>query len=304
CRSTSASGAAPSSVNAPRSAPSTSIPPARFNATSSRRQWAGSRTSSCRGVANELSLYRVPAALVSAADVDLVVAQASVVARLHPARAEQHLHRLVHLLLPSDGACARARRRGVPRLPGLGREPGNPRPQRRHLRLRPLPRRHLVQAGAAGDGRPHGRQARAGRADRRRQLRGLGGRDGGRPLDPGCVMARRPIEPFLWIMFSAGGVLAALFVPVLLFLFGFAYPLGWLAPPDHAHLVAVIGNPLVRILLFLLCALCLAHAAHRFRYTLYDGLQLQHLQELVVLFCYGSAVVGSIVAAVLLWRFG
>jgi len=117
-------------------------------------------------------------------------------------------------------------------------------------------------------------------------------------------MARRPIEPFLWIMFSAGGVLAALFVPVLLFLFGFAYPLGWLAPPDHAHLVAVIGNPLVRILLFLLCALCLAHAAHRFRYTLYDGLQLQHLQELVVLFCYGSAVVGSIVAAVLLWRFG
>ncbi len=46
-------------------------------------------------------------------------------------------------------------------------------------------------------------------------------------------MAKRPIEPGLWLLFSAGGVLAALLLPVLLFLFGLAFPLGWLAPPRH-----------------------------------------------------------------------
>ena len=34
-------------------------------------------------------------------------------------------------------------------------------------------------------------------------------------------------------MFSGGGVMAAVFLPVLAFLFGLAFPLGWIAPPDH-----------------------------------------------------------------------
>ncbi|SRR5712691_2240645 len=114
-------------------------------------------------------------------------------------------------------------------------------------------------------------------------------------------MARRPIEPFLWILFSAGGVFAALLIPVLLFLFGLAFPLGWLAHPSHAHLLAVLGHPLSRVILFLFCILWLFHAAHRFRYTLYDGLQLQHLKELIVLFCYGGAVAGSVAAGYVLW---
>ena len=118
------------------------------------------------------------------------------------------------------------------------------------------------------------------------------------------MMARKPIEPGLWILFSVGGVVAAMFVPVLLFLFGLAYPLGWLPSPSHTHLVALVGHPLVRILLFIVCTLCLLHAAHRFRYTLYDGLQLQHLEELIVLFCYGGALVGSVAAGVVLWHVG
>lgn len=113
----------------------------------------------------------------------------------------------------------------------------------------------------------------------------------------------RSLEPLLWLAFSAGGVLAALLIPSLLFLFGVAFPLGWIAPPDHARLIAVLGHPLVRLAAFLLCSLSLAHWAHRFRYTLYDGLQIKHLNELVNLFCYGSAVVGSILAAYLLIRF-
>jgi len=110
------------------------------------------------------------------------------------------------------------------------------------------------------------------------------------------------MEPLLWLLFSAGGVVAALLLPVLAFLFGLAFPLGWITPPDHAHLLALVRYPLARVLLFVFCALSLIHWAHRFRYTLYDGLQIQHLNELVELLCYGGAIVGSVVAGYVLWH--
>jgi fumarate reductase subunit D len=115
-------------------------------------------------------------------------------------------------------------------------------------------------------------------------------------------MTSRPIEPFLWILFSAGGVLAALLIPVLLALFGVLYPLGWFSPPSYGHLVAVLGHPLVRIGLFFFCMLSLFHWAHRFRYTLYDGLQIKHLNELVNAVCYGGAILGSAAVGYVLWR--
>src|SRR6516225_2390667 len=115
-------------------------------------------------------------------------------------------------------------------------------------------------------------------------------------------MTKRTIEPLLWLLFSAGGVLAALLMPILVLLFGLAFPLGWLTPPSHEHLLAVLRHPLTRLVLFFLCMLSLCHWAHRFRYTLYDGLQIKHLNELINLFCYGGAVVGSVVAAYLLWQ--
>ena len=115
-------------------------------------------------------------------------------------------------------------------------------------------------------------------------------------------MAERQIEPFLWLLFSAGGVLSALVMPSLLFLFGLAFPLGWLSPPGHATLLALLSHPLTRAALVLLCTLSLCHWAHRFRYTLYDGLQVKHLNEVIFSLCYGGAVVGTVVAGYLLWN--
>jgi fumarate reductase subunit D len=106
----------------------------------------------------------------------------------------------------------------------------------------------------------------------------------------------------LWLLFSAGGVLSALLLPILLFLFGLAFPLGWLPAPGHGHLLAVLHNPLTRVALFVVCTLALLHWAHRFRYTLYDGLQIKHLNGLINLCCYGGAIVGSLVALYLLWQ--
>ena len=109
------------------------------------------------------------------------------------------------------------------------------------------------------------------------------------------------MEPFVWLLFSGGGVVAALVLPVLLVLFGLALPLGWIAPPEYAHLLGLLRNPLVRLALVVVCALALAHWAHRFRYTLVDGLQLRRYDRPIFAVCYGGALVGSAAAAYLLF---
>jgi fumarate reductase subunit D len=113
--------------------------------------------------------------------------------------------------------------------------------------------------------------------------------------------SRRTAEPILWLLFSAGGVVAALFLPVLVFIFGLAVPLGWLAP-GSAHLHGVLANPLTLLLLFGLCVLSLFHWAQRFRYTLFDGLKLRDYQRLINIGCYSVAVIASIAVAVVLWQ--
>jgi fumarate reductase subunit D len=109
------------------------------------------------------------------------------------------------------------------------------------------------------------------------------------------------ITPLLWLLFSAGGTVAALLVPVHLFLIGLAVPLGWAEPPRYESLLRATGHPVMRLYLFVLIALPLFHWAHRFRYTLYDGLQLKHLTVLIAVLCYGAAVVGTVVTVYLLW---
>ncbi|HEX9799096.1 MAG TPA: fumarate reductase subunit FrdD [Thermoanaerobaculia bacterium] len=114
----------------------------------------------------------------------------------------------------------------------------------------------------------------------------------------------RPTEPFFWTLFSAGGMLAALVLPAVCFVLWIAGPLGWLATPDRAGWLALLASPLARFTLLALVALALFHWAHRFRYTLYDGLQLHHLYGLIATVCYGGATAVTLVAAYLLLRLG
>jgi fumarate reductase subunit D len=115
-------------------------------------------------------------------------------------------------------------------------------------------------------------------------------------------MAKRSHEPFLWSLFSSGGTVAAFLIPVLLFLYGLVFPLGWLAAPSYPSTLALVRHLLTRIVLFVLCSLPLFHWAHRFRFTLYDGLQIKHLNEVIIVFCYGGALVGTALAGYLLWN--
>lgn len=113
-------------------------------------------------------------------------------------------------------------------------------------------------------------------------------------------MTKRRVEPILWLLFSGGGVLAAVFLPVLAFLFALAFPLGWVTPPDHDELLAVVSHPLTLAFLLVLFVMLLFHWAHRFRYTLYDGLQLKRAKGPIAVLCYGGAALGSVASIAVL----
>lgn len=109
-------------------------------------------------------------------------------------------------------------------------------------------------------------------------------------------------EPIWWSLFSAGGVVAALLVPVNIFLTGIAWPLGIL-PGDflqYSKMQMLMSHPAVRFYCFILISLPLFHWAHRFRFTLVD-LGLKSIHMLIAIVCYGAAITGTIVAAVILW---
>jgi len=108
-------------------------------------------------------------------------------------------------------------------------------------------------------------------------------------------MTKRRIEPILWLLFSGGGVMAAVFLPILVVLFGLAIPLGWVQP-DYDQLHAVVSHWLTRLVLLGLFVLMLFHWAHRFKYTLIHGLQLPRLETPISVLSYGGALLGSVAA--------
>lgn len=107
--------------------------------------------------------------------------------------------------------------------------------------------------------------------------------------------AHRTPEPYFWLLFSAGGMAAALTLPILMLLFGVLVPLG-VVHVDPAHLAAVVRNPVSRIVLAGVFVLALFHAAHRFRFTVEHGLQLGRFDRIIAVCCYGAAALGSLVA--------
>jgi len=105
----------------------------------------------------------------------------------------------------------------------------------------------------------------------------------------------RSNEPLWWGPFSAGMMIDALCVPALIVITGFVLPLLFPHSADSARLL--INHPLTRLFLFVVISLSLIHWAHRFRYILFD-LGLKGGRTAVAAACYGAAIVGTVVAAV------
>ena len=115
-------------------------------------------------------------------------------------------------------------------------------------------------------------------------------------------MTKRRIEPILWLLFSAGGVMSAVFLPILIVLFGLAIPLGWVQP-DYNHLYAVFSHWLTRLVVLALVVLMLFHWAHRFKFTLQHGLRAARLATPLNVISYGGALVGSAAALLIVLTF-
>lgn len=110
----------------------------------------------------------------------------------------------------------------------------------------------------------------------------------------------RSKEPFVWALFSSGGMLAALFLPAAVLVLWVAGPLGWTDAAVYESFAKLVRQPVGRLFLLALITLSLFHWAHRFRFTLYDGLQLSHLRELIAVLTYGTAIVLSLATALTL----
>lgn len=105
-------------------------------------------------------------------------------------------------------------------------------------------------------------------------------------------------EPIVWLPFAVGGQISAFVLPILIVLTGIALPLGW---TSAGQLRELILHPLARLVLFGVISLSLFHWAHRFRYFLAD-LGLKALDKLFLVAFYSAAIIGTIVAAKVLWQ--
>jgi fumarate reductase subunit D len=111
------------------------------------------------------------------------------------------------------------------------------------------------------------------------------------------------IEPLWWALFGAGGMVAALLLPIHILIYGIMIPMG--AVPEGAYsasrLANLLGNPLVKLYLLVLISLPLFHWAHRFRYFVFD-LGVHGARMPIAVICYGLAILGTIATILVLLR--
>jgi fumarate reductase subunit D len=111
--------------------------------------------------------------------------------------------------------------------------------------------------------------------------------------------ARRPAlaHLFWWFLFSQGGVVAAIFIPVHVLIQGILGPLGIVPVVDRHYdtWTRVLSNPLVKLYLLVLIAVPFFHFAHRLRYLLVDFGVHAAKGTAAQVFFYGGAIVVTLV---------
>jgi fumarate reductase subunit D len=108
-----------------------------------------------------------------------------------------------------------------------------------------------------------------------------------------------------WGLFGAGGMLSAIFAPVLVLITGIAVPLGLLLPAgtmSYPKMLAFAQNFIGKGFIFAIIALFLWHAAHRIYHSLHEiGIHAGFAAKLV---CYGIAMIGTLICAAVLLGLG
>ncbi len=113
-------------------------------------------------------------------------------------------------------------------------------------------------------------------------------------------MKRRSEEPLYWLLFGAGGVVAAVLLPSFILISGLLVPLGILEPATmsydniHALVTSWWGAPIVLAAI----ALPIYHAMHRIFHGLHDlGI---HPTKFLHVLLYGFAFLVSVATLTLL----
>jgi fumarate reductase subunit D len=116
---------------------------------------------------------------------------------------------------------------------------------------------------------------------------------------------KRSNAPIFWGLFGAGGTLAAMIGPILVFITGIAVPLGFLFPADtmsYPKMLRFAQNFIGKGFIFAVIFLFLWHAAHRIFHSLHEfGIPAGAAGKFV---CYGIALAGTLVSAFVLLRVG
>lgn len=106
-------------------------------------------------------------------------------------------------------------------------------------------------------------------------------------------------EAFWWSLFSAGGVLAALFIPAFISITGVILPFGDdFSQADYEQLRQLVSSWPTRILLLGIICTTFFHCAHRIRHTIMD-LGLRSADKFLKGCCYGSAFLATIVTCLI-----
>ncbi|MDJ0759641.1 MAG: fumarate reductase subunit FrdD [Woeseiaceae bacterium] len=112
---------------------------------------------------------------------------------------------------------------------------------------------------------------------------------------------KRSNEPIFWSLFGAGGVVASLVAPALVFITGLALPLGLLGPDalSYERMLALVSSLPGALFLFVVISLLLWHTMHRINHSLHDIGIKAGLGGKVIF--YGLALVGTMAAAYFLF---
>jgi fumarate reductase subunit D len=120
-----------------------------------------------------------------------------------------------------------------------------------------------------------------------------------------AVLPKRTIAPVFWLLFGAGGMIAALFGPALVLLTGIMIPFGLGVPESlgsYANALGFARNPFGKLMLLAVISLFFWHAAERLFLTLHDMRAGPIL--LLRLVTYGSAALVTVLAAAVLLIIG
>ena len=116
---------------------------------------------------------------------------------------------------------------------------------------------------------------------------------------------KRSVAPVFWLLFGAGGMLAALFGPALVILTGLMLPHGWGLPAsfaDYSHVLGFVRHPIGKLVALAVIALFFWHGAERLFLTLKD--MRAGALPLLRLMTYGVAALLTLVTIALLLAVG